>query len=58
MPRPTTPPKRGFHLPPDLPVTKIIPDYDNDTATIYFTKGNKERTITIPFTWDMLEDFE
>lgn len=58
MPRPTTPPSRGFRFPTDLPVIKIVPDYDNDTATITFMLRGQERTRTFPFDWNTVGTFE
>ena len=59
MPRPTTSPTdKGFTFPMNLGITKIVPNYTNDTATITFTAKGQVRTRTISFTWDQLADFQ
>ena len=57
MPRPTIPPP-GFRFSSPIPVSKIVPNYDVDTATITFTAKGKTLNRTLSFTWDLLADFQ
>ena len=47
----------SFRFPPDLPITKIIPHYDTNEATVTFINNGLEETITRPFTWDTIDAF-
>jgi hypothetical protein len=60
MARPAQIPSRGFFLPPELTpfIKKIVPNYDNDTATITAEIKGQIIERTIPFQWEKVADFE
>jgi hypothetical protein len=59
MPKPLTPPQDNtFRLPPNLPVTKIMLDDNNDVATVYYVIKGQQRVKTFSFNWDNKTSFE
>ena len=53
-------PPRSFRLPPELTpfVKQLKPNPEAGTCEVIFVAKGKERSITFPFNWDDIGNFE